>query len=528
MGKINKELLPMKAHYFLFNAGLVGILSFLPLFARQLGFSGITVGTIYTVLPISGVLGRIFFGAVADRFQIQKSIFLGSMIMMTISFFMTQFIPEVPTSSSVELTCDKLTYFKACKSDIDSCALSDMMADANENTTILCEASCNVSPSLLYDICESWGVNEFCNSKSPASSTLNFEAEISLTHTILLESCIYLRVHKTQFNGLSHIPYCNNLTTANCSMACNSISLNELLETPTADSYNVTQLYQFWLFTVLLVIAFIAKVVATSVGDAICFSLLGKKPQEFGRQRLWGAVGWGGASMLAGFLVDKFSEGKVEKDFSAIFYLMLVLMILDVVISCRLECRQEISRGNFFKNVGRLMLEPRIAVFIMWCTFIGVTTGVLWLFLFWHLEDLVSNDDCKVKLWLKTMEGLLVGVRCFGGELPFFFFAGPILRAIGHIHSMSLVLFVFGLRCTLYSVLQDPLWCFPLELLQGLTFGICYTTMTSYASIIAPPGTEATMQGIVGAIFEGVDAIKPSNYRSPQEAIKSLEENSAL
>lgn len=72
---------------------------------------------------------------------------------------------------------------------------------------------------------------------------------------------------------------------------------------------------------------------------------------------------------------------------------------------------------------------------------------------------------------------------------------------------MSLVLFVFSVRYMLYSVLQNPWWCLPLELLQGFTFGLCYSAMTSYASIVAPPGTETTMQGIIGANFEGVGKI---------------------
>jgi len=69
---------------------------------------------------------------------------------------------------------------------------------------------------------------------------------------------------------------------------------------------------------------------------------------------------------------------------------------------------------------------------------------------------------------------------------------------------MSLVLFGFSLRFILYSLLTNPWWVLPIELLNGVTFGIFYSTMASYASIVAPPGTEATLQGMVGAIFEGV------------------------
>lgn len=87
-----------------------------------------------------------------------------------------------------------------------------------------------------------------------------------------------------------------------------------------------------------------------------------------------------------------------------------------------------------------------------------------------------------------------MGIQCFGGELPFFFLSGWILKKIGHVNAMSVVLFGFGVRFILYSVLSNPWLVLPIELLNGITFGLFYSTMASYASVVAPPGTEATLQ----------------------------------
>lgn len=96
--KVDKEMLPMKAHYFFFNAGkwlnkkdkccVIGqesfsyhnamlsflsekgtstVVPFMPTLIRQLGFSSFIVGTIYTILPIVGLLAKPIFGAIADR-----------------------------------------------------------------------------------------------------------------------------------------------------------------------------------------------------------------------------------------------------------------------------------------------------------------------------------------------------------------------------------------------------------------------------------------------------------------------------
>lgn len=69
---------------------------------------------------------------------------------------------------------------------------------------------------------------------------------------------------------------------------------------------------------------------------------------------------------------------------------------------------------------------------------------------------------------------------------------------------MTLVLFAFGIRFLMYSFLTNPWYILPVELLQGVTYGIFYSNMASYAYVVSPPGSAATVQGIVGAAFEGV------------------------
>lgn len=95
---------------------------------------------------------------------------------------------------------------------------------------------------------------------------------------------------------------------------------------------------------------------------------------------------------------------------------------------------------------------------------------------------------------MKTLQGLVASIQSFGGELPFFFISGWFINKVGHVNSMTLVLFTLGIRLTLYSVLTNPWWVLPIEFSQGITFGIFYATMATYANIVAPSGTAATLQ----------------------------------
>lgn len=90
--EVNQKMLPMKAHYFFYNAGnseicvsgnyvyltnvfvcvcvykaTAPVVPFMPTLARQLGFSTVVVGTVYTILPIIGLLVKPLFGFLADR-----------------------------------------------------------------------------------------------------------------------------------------------------------------------------------------------------------------------------------------------------------------------------------------------------------------------------------------------------------------------------------------------------------------------------------------------------------------------------
>lgn len=163
---------------------------------------------------------------------------------------------------------------------------------------------------------------------------------------------------------------------------------------------------------------------------------------------------------------------------------------------------QKKQSTSILKDVGRLLVEVRIIVFLVWCIAVGMCTGLIWQFLFFIIEDLAKNQGCDSQQWIKTLEGIVMAIQTLAGEMPFFFCSGRILKKIGHINAMSLVLLVIGIRYILYSVIPDPWWFLPIELLNGLTFGLFYACMASYASVVAPPGTEATMQVGLSAPLE--------------------------
>ncbi|CAH2103996.1 unnamed protein product [Euphydryas editha] len=649
--KVNKKLLPIKGHFFLFNAGTAPLVPYLSTYARQLGFTSATVGLIYTVLPIFGLFAKPLFGVIADRFKIQKSLFLLFQIVIIVSFSAIYFIPENVTKASVDLDCGNgASTLRSCYQDaglIDQCQVTSL---GKENSTSVCKMNCDMdSPDMWQTVCEHWHIPSYCyrsvnsikykanishimeankcvhfntsvvtldgyeyspkcrngsgyvdlnepctancennnlsllintskvnmtcdnnqmldfrfcsydsnklsnvmNRSDPLGncemtcaidtplvimevcetwnagtantckaknvnalpSNLTFDATILLYKTISEHRCVYIEIDHIQLkDGSIHYPYCGPKADHDpilhefhsfCTIECDNDAVNDVFRAATESHINVTQYNkQFWMFFLMMIISWIGQAVVVTFADTICFNLLGTKISLYGKQRLWGSVGWGLVSLLTGSLIDLFSEG-TNKDYTIAFILMFIFMLGDLIVSCFLQVDSTKMSINILADVGSLLNSLPTFVFILWTISVGLCTGLIWQFLFWLIED-VAGETCDGSDYVKTLQGLVSAIQMFGGEMPFMFISGYLLKKIGHINSMTLVLFALGIRFLLYSLLTNAWWILPIELFQGITFGMFYPTMTSYANVLSPPGTETTVQGLVGAVFEGV------------------------
>jgi len=120
------------------------------------------------------------------------------------------------------------------------------------------------------------------------------------------------------------------------------------------------------------------------------------------------------------------------------------------------------------------------------------------------MEDLTHKYHSEKQLWIKTLQGSAIGIQCIGGEMPFLFFSGRIIKRFGHTYCMALGLITFAVRFYLYSIITNPIWILPIEFTNGITFGLCHAVLMEYARIIAPVSAVTTVVGFSGALFEGV------------------------
>lgn len=67
------------------------------------------------------------------------------------------------------------------------------------------------------------------------------------------------------------------------------------------------------------------------------YFIIGNKPNLYGKQRCWGAIGWGIFSIFAGWLLDLFSSSEVNKNYLPIYYLCLLVLLGNFFVASKLK-----------------------------------------------------------------------------------------------------------------------------------------------------------------------------------------------
>ncbi|ODM87098.1 Major facilitator superfamily domain-containing protein 6 [Orchesella cincta] len=530
---VNWKLFPPKAHYMLYFGGVAAFWPYITVYGKQLGFSELNVGYIFTVAPIAGIISMPLFGMIADRFKIKKKLFLVFNILNLLALlcFPLLSLTESRTSRPVHIECGEgASHIKHCHASNTSHILEWSSDSAKErilqeysskSCLTSCQIECQASVDELVNFCDAllthtitgdYDLPSFCtknDSTTAATIPLSFMAQLDFATTMPLEDCIFFQLdsiaERKQDEGFAYRPLsCLPMQKiTNCQINCpHFYSANQAME---ITDNNMSP--AFWLYALFTLLAWIAMAVVTSVADALCFQTLGSRPDLYGAQRKWGSIGWGLFTLISAFLVDVISGDSIIKNYAPSFWIATILLTLNFVVCWRWEVEEEERPKALGRRMAALIAEPKIAAFVIACVVVGMCTGLLWNFLFWYIEDLANDRMCittGTKNWIKLLQGLISIVQCFLGELPFFYFAGKFINKFGHVNSMAIVLGTFGVRFLLYSILENPWWVLPIELFQGLTYGIFYTNMATYAYVVSPEGTAATVQGIVGSAFEGV------------------------
>ncbi|MBI4928733.1 MAG: MFS transporter [Anaerolineae bacterium] len=252
----------------------------------------------------------------------------------------------------------------------------------------------------------------------------------------------------------------------------------------------LSQMRQFgWLAAAAASLAFFVSPIIPLLDDSV-LALLGEHRADYGKQRMWGAIGWGVSAPLAGWATERMGMGWP-------FGVYLVCMTGFLLVATRLQVTSESVKRSYWSGVRLLLADRRWIIFLGVMFISGAGSMVITNFLFLYLSELGAGE---------AVMGVALAVGTLG-EVPMLFLSGWMIRKWGARGVLAIGLAAYVLRAFGLSIATQPWQALALQLLHGLTFSAVWAASVSYARQIAPRGLGATAQGLVSSMVMGLSGI---------------------
>lgn len=343
----------------------------------------------------------------------------------------------------------------------------------------------------------------------------------------------YKRVHRliifilcfASFLLISSQPFLSIPMTATENQVCNAkvngtqASMNLTLDvhqTDTSDGGNSK------LFATLMVINIIASCFDGSTQGFVDSGVIQKtiiRKTDFGRQRLFGAVGFGFGA-FASSLADQYFPKSYFPCYSSVFIIygisMLCLAIFTNILFKSLTFLADKRKrqnstvsitSNFYGSntdlrVGQLLrktvCELNTLFFLATVLIIGTIHAIYLGFLFILLKEI----ECpKIVMGLSLVVGSVASATCIGLCENFIKWFGGTIRVL------AFGCFTWALRFILFFYMQNPWLVLPIQILQGVGYGLFIASSVVHIKSISKPNIYTSMYGIFNGLFFGLGAV---------------------
>ena len=239
------------------------------------------------------------------------------------------------------------------------------------------------------------------------------------------------------------------------------------------------------LATVVLYAVFIGPI-APLVDNAV-MALLGERRAQYGRVRVWGAFGWGGAALILGPMLQR-------AGLAWAFYGFLFFMALCFVAAARLPMDVPAARAAYRAGLGRLLRNGRFLLLLFVSLVYGVGLGALLSYQFLYLSELGAS---------RTLMSLTLTAATLS-EVPFWFLSGPLIARFGPNRLIAFGLLAGVVRLFALALMGAPWLALPISLLHGPSFAVLWAAGVADADMAAPAGLGATAQGLFAGAMNGL------------------------
>lgn len=307
----------------------------------------------------------------------------------------------------------------------------------------------------------------------------------------------------------------------------------------------------FFLLLLLVIIGEFFSAPAITLADSAVITLLGEDADRYGHQRMFGSLGWGLAMFFVGIALDHSTAfpdhpcgpGPGEKNYTICFATFSVLMGAALISATQITFKYDYSsepqesvakiippmshedqmqaqlaaqlnlpsladttsapggpiegKTQMFAQTTREIPEwvtvlkqfkdLKCASFLFVAWFMGFGIGLIFTFLFWHLQDYGGSP---------TLFGV-ASVINHVSEIFAYFFSFKLIHQMGHVKVLCLGLMGNVVRFLYISYLHNPWWVLPFEFMQGITHAAVWAACCSYIAHNTPHQLRSSAQGVL-------------------------------
>ena len=248
--------------------------------------------------------------------------------------------------------------------------------------------------------------------------------------------------------------------------------------------------FMFVLFMMIIIVGEFLESPTYTLSDASLLKRLGDDREYYGRIRMWGSLGWAVASAMVGLLIN-YSTFKlcqvVENNYIIAFYVFVGFVAAAFTNSLWFPFSYDEEKK--FEDIGKvapMLLSLRHTSFLLATLYTGFCYGILVHFVNWYIDDIGGSSG-------------IMGAAGAAREISaliMFAMSATALQALGNINSMVFCLMAYIICFICYSILEDPWVAVALEILDGGTYGLVWSTCVNYMSAVGSSlGVIETTQG---------------------------------
>ncbi len=224
--------------------------------------------------------------------------------------------------------------------------------------------------------------------------------------------------------------------------------------------------------------------------DSTTLELLEGHRERYGRQRLWGSMGFVITSWVFGNVLEQ-----VGLHWLFLGYIALMMGVL--IAALWLPDRRTRLQSPLRSGIARLVRQRTWALFSISLIVLGLANSGMHSFLNIYIKEAGGDEGLIGAVW---------GIAALT-ELPVMFLAAPIIARIGTRRTLAIAYALYAVRWLLYGIMPTPQWAAPISLLHGVTFGALWVAGVAYADALAPEGLKATAQGLFSATFFSLSSV---------------------